>query len=61
MLARGDDKGVQAVPGTLRHWREDPDLAGVRDADALDKLPEGERGEWRKLWADVDALLQNTP
>jgi serine/threonine-protein kinase len=42
----------------LRHWREDPDLAGVRDADALDKLPEAERAEWRKLWADVDELLQ---
>jgi hypothetical protein len=42
----------------LRHWREDPDLAAVRDADALAKLPEAEHGEWRRLWADVDALLQ---
>jgi hypothetical protein len=46
-------RAVQAV----HHWKEDPDLAGVRDADALDKLPEAERAEWRKLWADVDALL----
>jgi serine/threonine-protein kinase len=51
---------AQAVQA-LRHWREDEDLAGVRDADALEKLPEGERAEWRKLWADVDALLPNTP
>jgi len=29
----------------------------VRDADALAKLPEAERETWRKLWADVDALL----
>jgi tetratricopeptide (TPR) repeat protein len=58
-LARsGDAKVVQAVQGTLRHWREDSDLAGVRDAGALDQLPEAERAEWRKLWADVDALLQ---
>jgi serine/threonine-protein kinase len=60
-LVRSDDaKVLQAVQGTLRHWKEDADLAGVRDADALDKLPEGERAEWRKLWADVDALLQKT-
>jgi serine/threonine-protein kinase len=42
----------------LNHWREDADLAGVRDADALDQLPAGERAEWRQLWADVDSLLQ---
>jgi tetratricopeptide (TPR) repeat protein len=54
------EKHTQAVQA-LRHWREDEDLAGVRDADALKKLPEGERAEWRKLWADVDALLPNTP
>jgi serine/threonine-protein kinase len=42
----------------LQAWKEDDDLAGVRDKDALDKLPEAERDDWRKLWADVDALLQ---
>jgi hypothetical protein len=41
----------------LAHWRGDPDLAGVRDAGALTKLPEGERGAWQSLWAEVDALL----
>jgi serine/threonine-protein kinase len=54
----GDPNTVAAVRQTLRHWREDADLAGVRDADALVKLPEAERADWRKLWADVDALLQ---
>jgi serine/threonine-protein kinase len=47
-----------AAVKVLRHWKEDADLAGVRDADALDKLPEGERADWRKLWAEVDAVLQ---
>jgi serine/threonine-protein kinase len=42
----------------LRHWQEDADLAGVRDGDALEKLPAAERAVWRKLWADVDALLR---
>ena len=42
----------------LRHWQEDSDLAGVRDKDALAKLPSDEQDAWRKLWADVDALLK---
>jgi hypothetical protein len=36
-------------------WKRDPDLAAVRDR--IDELPEAEREGWRKLWADVDALL----
>jgi tetratricopeptide (TPR) repeat protein len=55
-----DAKDVASAPALLRHWRVDPDLAGVRDADALDKLPEDERGQWRQLWDDVDALVQKT-
>ena len=47
---------MQAVK-VLAHWREDDDLAGVRDADALMKLPDAERDAWRQLWADLDALL----
>jgi hypothetical protein len=41
----------------LRHWKQDADLAGVRDKEALEKLPEAERTEWRKLWAEVDELI----
>jgi hypothetical protein len=32
-------------------------LASVRDALALDRLPENERSAWRALWRDVDKLL----
>jgi Flp pilus assembly protein TadD len=42
----------------LRHWQQDPDLAGLRDAAALGKLPAGEPEAWCKLWADVDGLLK---
>jgi hypothetical protein len=35
-----------------------PDLAGLPEAAALAKLPAEEREACRKLWADVDALLQ---
>jgi serine/threonine-protein kinase len=42
-LDSGDPKARAAVAATLRHWRDDPDLAGVREADALAALPEAER------------------
>jgi serine/threonine-protein kinase len=42
----------------LNHWREDADLAGVREKTALEKLPDTERAEWEKLWADVSDLLK---
>jgi serine/threonine-protein kinase len=51
-------KQRQAIAGTLQHWREDPDLASVRDKHALDSLPDGERAMWKTLWADVDRLLK---
>jgi serine/threonine protein kinase/Flp pilus assembly protein TadD len=43
----------------LRLWQQDADLAGIRD-EALDDLAEDERREWRKLWADVEALIAAT-
>jgi hypothetical protein len=49
-----------AVQQALRHWQEDSDLAGIRDAAALAKLPAEERTACEKLWADVAALLQKT-
>jgi hypothetical protein len=41
----------------LARWRADPDLVGLRDADALDRLPVAERQKCRTLWRDLDALL----
>jgi tetratricopeptide (TPR) repeat protein len=46
------------VQQALRHWQEDADLAGLRDAAALAKLPEAERAEWQKLWADAAVTLK---
>ena len=42
----------------LQHLQTDPDLGGVRHKEALATLPEVEREAWRKLWADVEALLK---
>jgi tetratricopeptide (TPR) repeat protein len=47
----------EAVATNLRHWREDPDLAGVRDEAALARLPEAERAEWKALWDEAGRLL----
>jgi serine/threonine-protein kinase len=43
---------------TLAPWRGDPDLAGLRDADVVERLPSAERQEWRALWQEVAALLR---
>ena len=52
-----DAKTRAEVVATLEHWQADPDLAGVREADALAGLPEAERAEWKALWEEVDGLL----
>ena len=57
VLDSGDAKARAAVSPALRHWKQDPDLAGVRDGDALAKLSAEERRAWEALWNDVDALL----
>jgi serine/threonine-protein kinase len=41
----------------LSDWQTDPALASVRDQAALTKLPDAERDQWQRLWADVAALL----
>ncbi|HYT92770.1 MAG TPA: hypothetical protein VEL76_28900 [Gemmataceae bacterium] len=48
------------VQKTLARWRDDPDLAGLRDPGALDRLPAAERQECRALWSDLDVRLAPT-
>jgi serine/threonine-protein kinase len=55
---KGTTEARAAVQRMLRHWQTDSDLAGVRDDAALEKLPEAERLEWKKLWGAVAALLK---
>jgi serine/threonine-protein kinase len=51
-------KDREVVQQQMKHWQTDTDLAGVRDKEALEKLPETERDAWHKLWDDVAALLK---
>jgi serine/threonine-protein kinase len=58
-LADREEAAVkQAVRQRLAYWQKDTNLASVRDKAALDRLPEQERQQWRKLWEDVAALLE---
>ena len=60
MLDGGSPADRVAVQRIMTHWRRDSDLAGLREPDALAKLPESEREEWRTLWRDVEALATNS-
>jgi serine/threonine-protein kinase len=48
--------GRAAVQKALRHWQQDSDLAGLRDAAALAKLSAEEQKAFTQLWAEVAAL-----
>jgi serine/threonine-protein kinase len=60
--AKKVDTGTEAerirARKTLAPWRDDPDLAAMRDPAALGKLAPAERQECRALWRDLDALLE---
>jgi serine/threonine-protein kinase len=57
LLEKEPEKARALVRPRMQHWRVDPDLAGVRDRAEVTKLPTAEQQAWRKLWAEVAALL----
>jgi serine/threonine-protein kinase len=57
-LAKKTPEAVSTVRQELLKWQKNPNLAGIRDAAALAKLPPEEQAACRKLWSDVAALLQ---
>jgi tetratricopeptide (TPR) repeat protein len=50
-----------ALEQKLRAWQRDPNLAGVREPDALAKLPRVEREGWLRFWAKVAKTLGPGP
>jgi tetratricopeptide (TPR) repeat protein len=54
-------RGGKSVEGVLKIWQTDSALSGVRDRDALAKLPADERKGWLRLWADVAELRAAEP
>jgi tetratricopeptide (TPR) repeat protein len=57
LLDKDPDKTRPMIVQQMQHWQSDPDFKGVRGPDALAKLPEAERKDWQKLWADVADML----
>ena len=59
--ARKIDSGAAAdralVQEKLTAWRADPDLSGLRQPGALDRVSVEERKEWLALWKGIDDLL----
>src|ERR1700722_17128129 len=49
--------GAEQVRRTLRHWKTDIDLSGVRDPASIRILPESEQVSYLNLWAHIDAIL----
>jgi tetratricopeptide (TPR) repeat protein len=58
LLFSGPPQAQSALVPILSHWRKDSDLAGIRDAAALAKLPAEDRAACERLWADVAAVLK---
>ena len=46
---------------SIASWPTEPALAGVRDPEALAGLPDAERAQWQRFWADVAAVLAADP
>jgi hypothetical protein len=57
-LQSGTPRDRKAAADALRNWQRNMDLAGIRDAALLAKLPPGERDACTRLWAQVAALLK---
>src|SRR5262249_20125949 len=58
LLDSGPPPARAFIVRALNHWRKDTDLAGLRDKQALAKLPADEQKACTQLWADVAALLK---
>src|SRR5262249_36379386 len=56
-LESGDDAARAESRRRLGGWRHDSDLIGVRNPQALEKLPEAERDGCLVLWSELDAVL----
>jgi hypothetical protein len=56
-LVQQGDVGRRRLARVLTPWFRDPDLAGLRDAQALRALSTEERQACQRFWADVTALL----
>ncbi len=60
LLDRNEATNRQFVEQTLSSWRLDDALAGIRDADEIEKMPEVERRECQVLWSEVETVWNSS-
>jgi superkiller protein 3 len=61
LRSRQDNPTVkEEIHQQMLRWRCDPNLAAVREPEALALLPENERTAWQSLWHDVGELAMRT-
>lgn len=60
ILSEKDSEQHPVARRTLDIMLHHRDLACVRSPEALAKLPEAERVEWQKFWAEVSALMDDS-
>jgi serine/threonine-protein kinase len=56
-LANDKAEDRQAALYALNHMRTHDHLIGIRNPDAVARLPQDEQADCRKLWAEVERLL----
>ncbi len=47
----------ELVAKTLQHWKDDTELASIRDEKELARLSAEEHAAFKQLWNEVDQLL----
>jgi hypothetical protein len=57
-LKSGKPADLAELLGEMKYWQKETDLAGIRDATALSKLPAEDCAACEKLWADEATLLK---
>jgi serine/threonine-protein kinase len=60
-LTREILKAHRIAARPLTAWQADPALASVRDTSELTKLPDAEREQWQRFWADVAREVVSAP
>jgi eukaryotic-like serine/threonine-protein kinase len=48
----------ESAENALKPWLTDPDLAGLREPDLLDKLPVAESRACREMWREISAQIE---
>ncbi len=58
VLETGPAQARPTVVQTLQNWKQDTDLAGIRNEKELAQLNEPERKQCQTLWAELEAVLK---